>query len=244
MKPLDSSLISEADTPATKGLNAVQRTDEHTIQILVVDDDRGITALLKKYLTNGGHDVTICNDGTSAKQQIETRRFGILIVDMMLPDASGVDILKYARGLDPDVLVIIITGYASIESAIAAVREGAYDYLRKPFKLEELGIAVNQAADKIKVLRENRRLLNKLNETYAELMALKKDCAPGAAPRVSHVNFYSSDIPVHQYFKEDDGARGDLVEKMTALSNLKKNGSITDDEYQQIKRHLLQNIRV
>ena len=108
------------------------------IRILVVDDDHEIADILKDLVCSQGRIVHACYDGLTAIRNIQEDPYDLVIVDLMMPRVGGIEVLRYARQAKSDVVVMIITGYASLETAITAIQEGAYDYIRKPCKLEEL----------------------------------------------------------------------------------------------------------
>jgi CheY-like chemotaxis protein len=217
-------------------------TANHLIKILIVDDDKAIADVLKEYLTKEGRPVDVCYDGLDAKETIQKERYDLIITDMVMPGLSGMDILKYAKRTNADAVVIIITGYASLETAIAAVREGAYDYIRKPFKLDEIRITVEKASEKIHATRENRFLLRKLKDTNEELVVLKRarsDHSDSPGPKVT---FFSSDMAAFPYLYDSEKSRGDYVDKIKALSSLKENGLLSDMEFKEFKKHLLHQL--
>ena len=136
-------------------------------------------------------------------------------------------------------MVVILTGYASIETAIEAIREGAYDYIRKPCKLEEIEIVVNNAIEKIKLNRENKALLKKLQNAYHELMELKKDTCED---RISSINFFSSNMPNLQTYYKSDTTPDRQIDQLEILSSLKESGNLTENEFEVFKEHLIKNI--
>lgn len=142
-------------------------TDQE-IKILVVDDDSGPRDLLKAALTEEGFFVQTANSGLQACQIFDEGRFDLVLTDLKMPGLNGIELLKKIKARSPLTLVILITGYASLRSAIEAIRAGAYDYLTKPFQLDELSIVVNNACDRIKLIRKNNDLLNKLKMTQEE----------------------------------------------------------------------------
>jgi DNA-binding NtrC family response regulator len=167
------------------------------IKILIVDDDKTIADILKDLISDTGRSVDVYYDGLAAVESIQNNFYDLIIVDLVMPRVGGLDILKYAKKINPDVIVIIITGYASLETAIMAIKEGAYDYIRKPCKLEEIKIAVENAIDRIKLNRENRELLKKLQDAYHELMVLKKD--KDKDEKIEGIKFFSSNLPNLHY---------------------------------------------
>ena len=135
------------------------------IDILIVDDEKAVADLLKDCISDEKRSIDVCYDGLDGIDHIQNNFYDLIICDLVMPKVGGLDVLKYAKKANPDVLVIIITGYASLETAIMAVKEGAYDYIRKPCKLEEMRIAVDNAIDKIKLFRQNKELLKEIQDT-------------------------------------------------------------------------------
>ncbi|MBU0986456.1 MAG: response regulator [Proteobacteria bacterium] len=210
------------------------------IRILIVDDDENIADILKDIVSAEGRTVDACHDGLSAIERIQNIFYDLIIVDLVIPRVGGLDVLRYAKKANPNVLVIIITGYASIETAVTAVKEGAYDYIRKPCKLEQIKIVVENAIDKIRLNRENRELLKKLQDAYHELVALKTEKQEDA--QVSKMNFYSSNMPDLHYLFNNGSPPNNTIDKLQALSTLKKSGTLTESEFRVFKDHLLNKI--
>jgi YesN/AraC family two-component response regulator len=182
----------------------------------------------------------VCYDGVAAIERIQQNTYHLIVADLIMPKVGGLDVLKYAKKINPDVIVIIITGYASLETAIEAVKEGAYDYIRKPCKLEEIKIVVENAIDKIRLNRENRELLRKLQDAYHELMALKK--GKGKSEKMASINFFSSNLPSLHYLYNPDSPPDNYIDKLQALSSLKENGLLTESEFKEFKKHLLKMV--
>jgi two-component system response regulator PilR (NtrC family) len=131
-------------------------------RILVVDDERSMQEFLEIFLRGEGYEVATAGNVASARAMLENDEFDVVISDIQMPGGSGLDLLHAARDLAPDALVIMITAYASTETAIAAMKEGAYDYLTKPFRVDEIRIVVEKALEKKTLARENRRLRTEL----------------------------------------------------------------------------------
>ena len=106
--------------------------------ILVVDDERAIQDSVAWWLRNDGHDVRTAGDGEQAMTEIAARPFDVLISDIIMPGLGGIELLRKARALQPQMLVVLITAYATVETAVEALREGASDYVLKPFKFDDL----------------------------------------------------------------------------------------------------------
>jgi len=145
-----------------------------SLNILIVDDDERILSILKGLLTEEGHNIVDCSDGLEAIKNCREKKFDLVIPDLMMPGRGGLEVLREVRKTNKETLVILITGFASLESAIDAIREGAYDYITKPFKLEQIKIVVNNADERIRLVHENQRLLQELKDAYSQLNIVKK----------------------------------------------------------------------
>lgn len=117
-------------------------------KILVVDDDKGIRDILEIILAQEGYDVTSLEDGVKALAKCRKQKFDLIITDLKMPKMDGIEFLKAVREISPESLVILITAYASGESAVKAMQEGAYDYLEKDFDIEDLKRLVQNALEK------------------------------------------------------------------------------------------------
>jgi DNA-binding NtrC family response regulator len=210
------------------------------VNILIVDDEKDVADILKDCISDEERSIDVCYDGLDGIDHIQRNSYDLVIVDLVMPKVGGLDVLKYAKIANPDVLVIIITGYASLETAIMAVREGAYDYIRKPCKLEEIKIVVDNAIDKIKLFRENKELLKEIKDAYHELMLLKNE--KKADKKISSINFFSSNMPSLHYLYNNNSAPNSTIDKLQALSSLKERGGLTENEYKTFKHNLLKMI--
>ena len=122
--------------------------------------------LLSIVLRREGYDVTLAENGRMAIEQLDRARFDLLISDIKMPDMSGVDVLRAAKRIDPDILGIMITAYASADTAIEAMRLGAHDYLSKPFDVDELKMKVRNALEQRQLRQENVLLKRALGTTH------------------------------------------------------------------------------
>ncbi|MEP7117303.1 MAG: response regulator [Acidobacteriota bacterium] len=131
-------------------------------EALVVDDDEAVREVIIAYLGKQGMAVTGAIDGRSAINALERSngRFKLVVTDLSLPGADGLAVLRAARQANASSYVVIVTGYASLDSAISAVRLGAYDYLTKPFSLGQLDVILRRIGDRESLERENRELLH------------------------------------------------------------------------------------
>lgn len=117
-------------------------------RILVIDDEGGIRSLLKQELTEVGYMVETAADGLEAVEKVAPGRFQLAISDLNMPKMGGIEAMCKIREIDPDIEFILMTGFASVESAVAAMKNGAYDYIQKPFNLDEILILVEKSLEK------------------------------------------------------------------------------------------------
>jgi len=143
------------------------------MQVLVVDDETRARELLSEFCRAQGFDVATAHDGRAAIAAIARgpRQFGVIITDLNLPGADGFEVLQAARDANPSVYVVMITGYASIDSAVRAVREGAYDYLAKPFALGQLEVVLRRIRDRMELEQENRELTKLVGSRDAPMVS-------------------------------------------------------------------------
>jgi len=134
------------------------------LEALIVDDDVEIRELLAEHVRSRGLKVGAAGDGRAAIEAIKRSpgQFGLILCDLHLPGAGGLEVLQAARAANPNCSVVIITGYASLDSAIQAVRLGAYDYVTKPFSLGQIDVILRRVQDRNALELENRRLLQRL----------------------------------------------------------------------------------
>ena len=132
----------------------------NSFEVLVVDDDPSARELLVEFFRSRGFVVAGAQDGRAAIATLQRSNasFGLVVTDLNLPGADGFAVLQAARQANPSSYVVIVTGYASLDSAIRAVRAGAYDYLTKPFSLSQLEIILERIHDRITLEENSRRL--------------------------------------------------------------------------------------
>ena len=141
------------------------------INVLVVDDDVDLRSALTEYISKMGVKVRTAGNLAEAQKllQTETNPFDLVLSDLKIPGGSGMDVLRAAHARSPESLVTIITGYASIETAIEAIRLGAYNYITKPFSLSEIGVQVRNMIERVTLSKENARLSVRLQELYQQV---------------------------------------------------------------------------
>jgi len=134
------------------------------LNILLVDDEPDFNLLVAEALTDAGHHVTTAANGEEALSLITSELFDVMVCDIRLPKLDGLSLFRRTRQESPDTTVILMTAYAAIQDAVGAVKEGAYDYLTKPFDIDELTLRMKRIA-------EHRTLLRELDAARAQLAA-------------------------------------------------------------------------
>src|SRR5438128_9763610 len=134
-------------------------------RIIVVDDDKNLIELVKMRLESAGYDVTAAVQEDEALSAVKTHSFDICLLDLMLRDRDGIALMGEMHAVAPDIPVIILTAHGSIESAVEAMRKGAYSYLTKPFEPQDLLLQIDRALEHRRLNSEIRRLKSLLEET-------------------------------------------------------------------------------
>ncbi|MBI4169532.1 MAG: sigma-54-dependent Fis family transcriptional regulator [Acidobacteria bacterium] len=135
-------------------------------KILIVDDDEGVRGILSRALGASGYQVSSVDSGEKAIASVRETPHDLVILDMVLPRVDGLAVLKDLHALRPETPVLMITGHASVETAIKAIKMGASDYLVKPFRMEEVDLVVGKALERTRLRRENVYLRRQLESTY------------------------------------------------------------------------------
>ncbi len=134
--------------------------------LLLVEDKPELRAMLRKALERAGHSVDEAADGSTAVNKIRSRRYLLVLSDLKLPGCSGLEVLHQSKQADPTIPVILITAFGSIEEAVAAMKDGAFDFIQKPVDLEHLNLLVARAAQQQELLRENLLLREEYTTRY------------------------------------------------------------------------------
>ncbi|MHB8110153.1 MAG: sigma-54-dependent transcriptional regulator [Syntrophorhabdaceae bacterium] len=143
--------------------------NDDIFRILVVDDNEELREILEEYLKGEGHNVEGAANGREALERHNKKAFDLVITDLNMPEISGMELIRTVRKNNADTEFVIITGYASMDSAVEAVRIGAFDYIVKPFRMEELQVVVKNARDKVTLKKLNAKLIQTLQGFYDEM---------------------------------------------------------------------------
>src|ERR1043165_4584115 len=152
--------MNSTNLPANSGMELA--SPRNALDVLLVDDEPDIELLAGEALRDAGHLVTAVKDGAEALELVKARAFDLMICDIRLPKLDGLSLFRQTRQQSPDTTVILMTAFAAVQDAVAAVKEGAHDYLTKPFEIDEITLRVKRIAD-------HRALLRELETARAEL---------------------------------------------------------------------------
>jgi len=136
------------------------------VHILVVDDERIMRDSLSDWLLEEGYEVVAVEDGARALEKVRAERWDALLVDLKMPGMDGIEVLEEVKKINQDIPVIIMTAYATVDSAVRAMKQGAYDYIVKPFNPEEIGLAIRKIIAYQDLLKENIYLRHELEKKY------------------------------------------------------------------------------
>jgi two-component system phosphate regulon sensor histidine kinase PhoR len=142
-------------------------------RILVVDDELGIREGCRRVLAEEGYAIDLAEDGMAGLAKVREKPYDLILVDLMMPGIGGLDLIQKIHELDPEIILVVITGYAAIETAVEATKRGAYEYLPKPFTPEALSVLVKRGIEKRDLRLEARRLYQEREQRLLELAGEK-----------------------------------------------------------------------
>ncbi|MGB2980818.1 MAG: response regulator [Candidatus Zixiibacteriota bacterium] len=138
-------------------------------RILVVDDELFVRELLLEFLSSEGYEVSLADSGEKAVKLMQSEPADVVLVDLKMPGIDGIETLRQIKKTAPDALAIVMTGYPTIDSSIEALRCGAYDYVVKPFKLNDLKSSIEKALEEHKLKDQTTRLKERIAHLETEL---------------------------------------------------------------------------
>jgi DNA-binding NtrC family response regulator len=192
------------------------KADSEVIQVLVVEDSKPLREMLVHVLKDDDTHVDSAKDGKEALERHCSAPYDLIITDLNMPQMGGAELIKTVRQQDDLVEFIIITGYASVESAVEAIKAGAFDYIIKPFKMEELKVAVRNVREKVILKKKNKALMEKLGSFYEE-------------------------IDRYKYTKLTSWTEK-IIKEIENLSMLRKEGLLRDDEFENFRKRIFEKI--
>lgn len=191
-------------------------------KILVIDDERSIRNALKDILEYEKYEVTLSEDGISGLKELETSTFDLILCDIKMPDMDGLEVLEKVKASHPDVSVIMITGHGDIDTAVEAIKMGAYDFIQKPLDLNRLLVAIRNGLDKTVLVEETKVLKKKVSSKFqmiGESPAINqvKDMIERVAPTDARVlitgpNGTGKEVAARLIHEQSNRAKSPLVE--------------------------------
>jgi len=140
--------------------------EKSEFRILVVDDDVFVRDVVQKFLSEQGYSVITANDGHEAIRYLRLEYISLVLTDLRMPGVDGLEVLRTAIHINPKIAVVILTAYGTLDTALEAVKEGAYDYIAKPFVMQQLLMVVRNAYNVAILMNENEKLSNHVKELY------------------------------------------------------------------------------
>ena len=194
-------------------------TDKSKVKILVVDDEQGLCAGLQEALRREGYVVDAMTDALAALKLTRQRLYNLVISDMKMPGLSGLELLVQVRSHSRDTLFILMTAYGTVESAVEAMKEGAYDYLPKPIDMKRLRALVQKALEFQAVVAENNELRLRL-QTHADTGLLVGECEPMRAVARLVKEVANSDVTV--LIEGESGTGKEIVARSIHLQSSRR----------------------
>ncbi|MBI5167416.1 MAG: sigma-54-dependent Fis family transcriptional regulator, partial [candidate division NC10 bacterium] len=136
------------------------------VQVLIIEDEAGMRDLLQKVLGRQGYTVRVVAEGKDALKLLEEETFDLVLTDVVMPGVDGMDILRFVKRERPETTVIIMTAFGTIDSAVQAMKEGAYHYISKPFKMEEILVVLEKALEEKRLREEVAFLRQEVTARY------------------------------------------------------------------------------
>ncbi len=134
--------------------------------LLIIDDEPKMTEVLARMLSREGHKVEFTSDPAQGLEQLGSKHFDIILCDLKMPEISGIDVLERAKRISPSTDFVIMTAYATAQTAVEAMKKGAFDYLIKPFPLDELKLLIHRIEETKNLKEENQRLKEVIGQTF------------------------------------------------------------------------------
>jgi DNA-binding NtrC family response regulator len=143
-------------------------------KILIAEDDEIVRDVMFRFLQDEGYSIVMANDGVSAINLLRVEDIRLVLTDLRMPGADGMEVLRTATQINPKAAVVILTAYGTLDTALEAMKEGAYDYVVKPFVMQQLLLVVRNAFKMTNLIEENDELSRRLKELYHNFEEFKK----------------------------------------------------------------------
>jgi CheY-like chemotaxis protein len=219
------------------------------VRVVVADDDEVFLEILAETVEQADAAVELAPDGLAALEQLSAGDFDILISDLNMPRMDGLTLLRQVRTFYPHILCILITGFGSLESAIQALRLGAYDYIQKPFMMEQVGVTIRNAVDRVKAYKERAGLLLEIEKLQRKICSLegRQYCGDGgyndpAGLVGSTLRTEMLRLRPDAFLEKPQGNPNRAITALEALKGLKREGIISDSELDRLKKLIVSRI--
>jgi DNA-binding NtrC family response regulator len=157
---------------------------QKSLRVLFVDDEKPLQEFMRSELPRLGHEVTVCPDGRSALKALEKTSFDVAILDLRMPGMSGIELLEQLKQMTPDTEAVMMTGHGSLESAVEAMRLGAFDYVRKPCELSQIEAILIKVAEKRELKHKNIALQTRVKNAEGPTVLVGKSSGMAAVHRL------------------------------------------------------------
>jgi DNA-binding response OmpR family regulator len=246
--------------PEGKNSNSHRSFDKNkssSFRILIVDDSESSREILEDLLLQEDYEVKVASNGMEAMDILQRHKIDLVITDLKMPGMDGIQVLKESMRINKNIAVIIITGYASLDSAIESIREGAYGYVKKPFNLDEMLILVERARERVCTIRENQQLHERIRKLESEIKLLieKRDETEKELKRMTEIisvpqNRWDSNQELDQLIpsnrlpykilREKNKKGFDAFHTICKLGWMRKEGLLEEEEFRIIKKGLME----
>ena len=223
-------------------MHSPDQKENDKVSILIVDDDPFLRDLLVRYFTQQGYNVQAVETGIEAKEEMGKASYQIVVIDILLSEMNGIELVDELKAMDSGIILILMTGHPSLETALDALKKGVQDYLVKPFRLEQLHEILKQCLEKKQILSENKKLKEELEEArrqlekYQSLIRQSHLVTTLAAgdPQAGHS--WGNAAYRFQSLQKKETTLEDRVHK---LALLKEEGFISEDEFEAKRKQLI-----
>lgn len=221
-------------------------SSQEPIRILIADDEVGFLKALAAYLSKPWREILTARNGAEAVAVLDSSKVDVVITDLVMPRVDGLGVLQKVVESGSQTLVILMTGYGSIETAVRAMSQGAFDYKTKPFLLEEMGLAVARAEAHLSLLREKEALILERDSLLNELEQLRslltsRDAAKLAHPkRSSKLNVLEKTPNFQTAFSwyRKWQPESSMEEELELLRELREQGLLTQEQWLKLQRKI------
>lgn len=207
-------------------------------KILVVDDEKNMCEFLEIMLKKDGYEVKSTTSGEEALELLDRNLYSMVLTDVKMPGVNGFEILRKTKEVSPDTVVIMITAYGSPEGAVTAIKEGAYDYVTKPFRVEEVKLTIKKSLERSNLIRENIRLRQAVEERYQFWNIIGKS---PKMQRVYELVEKVSQTKANVLITGESGTGKELVAKAIHYNSLRKDQSFVTLNCGAIPENLLES---